>query len=611
MSTIHFQTTNMTTIDPRFQDLYWKTPEHLQNQTVVAVIAKVNRLDLWSRLPNILTCAVIPDRNLHIITARVLLSNVLPIKNQTFVISLKIAYAVRPLLRNTLPDIGLLSSINVTPANHVFNQGGAGVVVGVVDYGGDFAHANFRSLQGRTRLLSLWNQGGVPNQMSPFGYGRDYSQADINTALNTNNPYGYLGYSPGSASHGTHVMDIAAGSGAAPGVAPKTDLVFVELATQSPRTVQGVVTTDFGDSVRVIEAVRYIFAKAGNRPCVVNLSLGTNGGPHDGTNPVEQALDAMVRERPNRAVVIAAGNSYQDRMHQLGQVVLNQNTDIEWNFSSRDRTPNEIEIWYSGQDEFTLQILDSDNQLVATMNLGENGYLYKNERGQRKLVGYVSHRKKDPNNGDNVIHIFQHAPSQWKGPTYHSDFPWTIRLFGKKIQREGKFQAWIERDDHGRSNFGRSQGDFTLGSLSTGHESIVVGSYNARVDGRPISSFSSAGPTRDLREKPEVSAPGSDIFAADSGTFDRTTKMSGTSMAAPVVTGLIARILGFAKARNVNLTIDQIRAILIDSSRKLDETGSWDQRYGFGLVHIQALNHVARRAVEVHAARNENQCAIA
>ena len=84
-------------------------------------------------------------------------------------------------------------------------------------------------------------------------------------------------------------MDIAAGNGRGsgfPGVAPGADLIFVELSSR----IDDPATESFGNSKRLLEAVDYIFRKATalGRPAVVNLSLGTFGGPHDGTTPVEE-----------------------------------------------------------------------------------------------------------------------------------------------------------------------------------------------------------------------------------------------------------------------------------------------------------------------------------
>ena len=69
-------------------------------------------------------------------------------------------------------------------------------------------------------MLALWDQNApVPQPDSPFGYGRRYGTAQIDAALQQADPYAALSYDPGSdGSHGTHVMDIAAGTAAATGV---------------------------------------------------------------------------------------------------------------------------------------------------------------------------------------------------------------------------------------------------------------------------------------------------------------------------------------------------------------------------------------------------------
>ena len=58
-----------------------------------------------------------------------------------------------------------------------------------------------------------------------------------------------------------------------------------------------------------------------------------------------------------------------------------------------------------------------------------------------------------------------------------------------------------------------------------------------------ISTFSSKGPGIDGRVKPDISAPGQDILSAYSSADHVVTMMSGTSMAAPHVTGMIALML--------------------------------------------------------------------
>ena len=101
-----------------------------------------------------------------------------------------------------------------------------------------------------------------------------------------------------------------------------------------------------------------------------------------------------------------------------------------------------------------------------------------------------------------------------------------------------------------------------------GRLSVAVGSYDAHKPQRPISFFSSAGPTRDGRQKPEISAPGHGVFAAHSRTFTGVVPKNGTSMAAPAVAGIVALVLGEARERGLDLSAAEVRDIVAASARR-------------------------------------------
>src|SRR5262249_42825509 len=88
-----------------------------------------------------------------------------------------------------------------------------------------------------------------------------------------------------------------------PGIAPKADIVFV-------RVTRGV--SDGIENDDLVTAVNFMFdrATAENRPMVVNMSLGSDFGPHHGTFLLEKAIAAQVGpDHPGHIVVAAAGNS--------------------------------------------------------------------------------------------------------------------------------------------------------------------------------------------------------------------------------------------------------------------------------------------------------------
>lgn len=549
------------------------------NGDEVAVVARVTSPEAWEALPDIVPGCTLgqTEDGSWIVTGRTPIKRLETVHGSTDVLSLKASQTVRPNLAATVAEMGIAPAS--LPAGTAPN-GGEGVVVGIVDFGCDFAHRNVLKANGRTRIEALWNQAGAATTTSPFGYGRLFTAAQIDAALNTANPYATLGYGPAPdtpqrvGAHGTHVMDIAAGNGRGSGqagVAPKATIVFVEAATadiawQGP----GTVNQAFGDSVQLLEAVRFVFDRAANRPCVVNLSLGTNGGPHDGTSLVEQGLDALVNEKANRAVVIAASNSQEDGIHTAGRVGATGNHNIVW-----DQSPGgggEVELWYPGARRLQVSLIAPDGTVFGPVAPGAN--LPIGQNGDISI--FISNRLDDPNNHDNVIGI-------WVAGGL-GDGNWTIRLRsvgGGAVD----YHAWVERDDNAQSSFATPVPTHTLGSISTGRQTIAVGSYDAHKVGLPLSSFSSSGPTREGRQKPELSAPGHAVIAARSRTVTGVVRKSGTSMAAPAVTGLVALIFAEARRKGQTLTIAELRQRLIDHAAKnppAGGAGSWDPRYGFG-----------------------------
>lgn len=574
--------TKLTPMDPKLQQAVLmhrsgirKSPTSSTSENELAVIASVTDATAWNditevRNPILITAAT--GNEPAIVTGRIPIKRIEFIRNLPFVKSLKAARKLTEAVHITVPDIGADKYAPLAK-----QTGGKGVMVGIIDFGCDFAHQNFIDKNGKTRLVKFWDQTAATNGNS-VPYGRLHLPADINKAIKSSKPYETLGHSLFTGAHGTHVMDIAAGNGkgsGAPGVAPAADLLFVQLSTSNiPWDGPDVVGKNFGDSVNLVEAIRYIFDEAGNKPCVINISLGTNGGPHDGSTLVEKAIDGMLQEKPNRAVVIAASNSHEDGIHAAGEVPAYGTHQLSWIVDGNDFTENEIEIWYNGSDELSVEVIDPTGQSLGTVEPDETGQV-KDTNGKVQLV--ISNRLDDPNNHDNVIGIWLKERNTGN---------WTIRLINNG-SKAVKFHGWIERDDAGPSVFGGTPNNtHTLGSISCGHKSITVASYDATKNGFPISWFSSEGPTRDGRNKPEIAAPGSNILAANSTTKKERILMSGTSMAAPAVTGCIALLYGAAAAAGKSLSIDQLRDIITKKGRLAPPDAVWDPRFGYGRIFI-------------------------
>ena len=481
----------------------------------------------------------------------------------------------------------------------VLGPDGTGVVVAAVDWGADVDAAVFRRPDGSTRFLALWDQrdqapGARPE---PYGYGTVHRREDINRALQDPRPYERLGYHPaiadprGQGTHGTRTLDIAAGngrSGGPVGIAPQADLLFVHLAD---RNTGGL--ANFGDSVRLLEAVDFISRTAGSQPCVINISAGRVCGPKDGTTLVERALDELLASTPGRFVVNSAGNYYRWRTHASGSIGPGETRTLTLVSDPVDVTVNELEIWYDGADEFAVRVEPPGYSPGPPVRLGDRADVTAG--GQ--VVGRVYHRKHDPNNGDNHIVAYL-DPAGCPGT-------WTVTLEGHQVSN-GRYDAWIERDDSCRgcqARFapGTSSTSITIGSIASSHLPLVVGAADGHDPDRPPAPFSSAGPCRDGRDKPDLAAPGVQILAARSAPASAQhnpgllVRGDGTSFATPHVAGALALCLEVAGSR---LSAAEIRALVLGSCDPATGADLPD-RLGHGYLNISRL--VGRVQQAVHA----------
>ena len=104
----------------------------------------------------------------------------------------------------------------------------------------------------------------------------------------------------------------------------------------------------------------------------------------------------------------------------------------------------------------------------------------------------------------------------------------------------------------------------TIGSPAAAAKAVTVCSIaDVGERGFFVSSFSSRGPTRDGRLKPDVCAPGENITSVRAGSGSGYTTMSGTSMATPFVSGVVALMLDASPA----LTPAVVRSKLMSTAQ--------------------------------------------
>ncbi|WP_340690919.1 S8 family serine peptidase [Hydrogenobacter thermophilus] len=392
---------------------------------------------------------------------------------------------------------------------------GRGVMVGIIDSGINFCHPAFRNPDGTTRVLFYKDHTGI-----------EFNEAQINDRINIGN----CNYD--NEGHGTAVAGIAGGYWSASRYnSVAKDVKFIVYKTN-------LYDTD------VMAGLDYIKSKAQSlgMPVVVNLSLGGHSGPHDGTGLLDRYIDQL--SGPGFIVVVSAGNEGSDRIHarltsDMGNIHMSVSSSVA------------IDGWYTRGASYRVRVCDETgiNCIGA-----EPGNLSQGQVSTTSCYVYIDNRTlSSPLNGDGEIYAEVSCLSQTN---------LILRL--TRLSGGGTVDLWMSGDGEftdGQVSDGFGGFSYTVSSPGTARSVITVGAIGAsyisqsRFDnyGR-IAFFSSRGPTRDGRIKPDVVAEGFFQCTANpnfSGSTDPNLcgppgsgayymAIGGTSFSAPVVTSLVA-----------------------------------------------------------------------
>jgi subtilisin family serine protease len=464
-----------------------------------------------------------------------------------------------------------------------FSLDGRNVVVGIVDTGIDGSHAAFAG-----RIHSVWDQTVRGGGVAEGAYGRELTGSQVSSATDENG-------------HGTHVAGIAAGKHSRyEGVASGARIVFVKSKLLNTQIADG---------------IRYIFrvAKDLGLPAVVNLSLGGHGDAHDGTDGLSQIIDQ--ESGPGRIVVCAAGNEGDDDIHAMVRIGAGEETTIGFRIPSlRDGSGQEVipiatlNGWYDGNSQIQIAVEAPNGEHTPWQGEIAGGLPSRSYDFANAVVSMVTPAA-NPDNGDHQILVDLVNPTNSGGPQPAGT--WRLHLKGDPVS-DTTIHLWAIDGDGGNAVSFRGSAvvdGYKVGSPGCATAAITVASYTCRdkwtdARGSPqtvrfasgtISSFSSEGPRRDGKPKPDIAAPGAMICSAASGqgSFDPPTMVgggyrmeAGTSMASPFVAGIVALLL----QRNRDADPAALRALLqAAGSVPSQPAGTYDAKWGFGAILAPAL----------------------
>ncbi len=441
---------------------------------------------------------------------------------------------------------------------------GSGVIVGVIDSGINFCHSAFLDANGNTRVKffgftmtqevasKLVNNNvcsspepqiccqELKGAFDPNTQVCEFDSTEINNKIQNNDCNWDI------QGHGTHVTGIAAGSDSnslfGTGIAPGADLVVC-------------ITTNDTETIKCLEWIK-AKSQALNQPTVVNMSLGTHQDPHDGTGLLDRKVDEL--SGSGFIVVVAQSNEGNKPIHayttktfdiiSIQVPELKQNNQILGYFA-------EIYGWYENPSKWEIALCEPETNNCVKAKSGED--ITNQQIGNTGCSASIfMSMENDPLNGDGRFKIkISCDSSQYLDLKLTQICGDVARVDMWDLSETGIFKSGFDTDTYGGYKF-------TVASPGTAKRAITVGAINSRPDNvldqnsgsdtflnlGKIANFSSRGPTRDGRIKPNVVAGGAYVMSANAN-FDPTNPgtsyvpNAGTSMATPVVTGLVALYL--------------------------------------------------------------------
>jgi len=494
----------------------------------------------------------------------------------------------------------MLSSKSMVEAVQTWNAGydGEGMVVGIIDTGIDPDHKDM-TLSKDTKykitadkISEFANTKKIPGKYFTTKVPYGYNYADKNNEI--------LDLGPDASMHGMHVAGTVGANGdesgnGIKGVAPEAQLLALKVFGND----QAMPST-FGDIyIKAIDDGIILGAD------VLNMSLGSTAGFVDSTSLEQKAIDRAVDN--GVLMSISAGNSAQIGNGYNNPLATNPDIGLVGSpgLSTNSMSVASIENDKVTLDEMTIKI-GSETLPIA----------YKTQSSPLPLTVFGKNKELD------VVYVGDGSPAQYTGKDVKGKVVFAVRSAANP--NYGEIQAQAEKAGaagviirgtaaHGDYvSMALNNPTIPLVSLSVADGTTLetkikaaggvgkvsfTGDMTTVVNGSAgqMSSFSSWGVTPSLEIKPELTAPGGQIYSTLND--DKYGVMSGTSMAAPHASGGSALVLQKVQELFPNLTgaekVKRAKIMLMNTAKIVTDKANNNLAYsprlqGAGLMQLNS-----------------------
>lgn len=460
------------------------------------------------------------------------------------------------------------------------NLTGRNTILGFIDTGIDYTQDIFRYEDGTSKIKYIWDQSIPGNAPDGYYLGTEYSEEQINQALQAENPYDIVPHRD-TVGHGTFLASVAAGrrSDNFIGAAPDAEIIAVKLQKAKPYFYEQFFVPDQQENVYtssdLMQGIQYIKDKAARmgRPVSLCIALGTNLGGHDGFGMLEEYLTA-VSNNTGVAVSCAAGNESQAGHHAEGKlsgVGDAQRVELLVNNEQEDIL---LHLWNGATDRMSVSFTSPTGEQVPSFPV-RSGSSYTSRLILEQASITVQYFLPVRGSGDQMtsIRILNPTPGLW-----------TLTINGE-IVLDGTYHLWLPMTgflDPG-TVFLTPSPNTTIVTPATAVGVTACGAYDSRSNALYIDS--SWGKTRRPTIAPHFVAPGVRVggyFPTGYG------QMSGTSASAAITAGACALLQqwGIVDGNEPALTSIRIRTLLLRGCERDPAMVYPNAQWGYGKLDV-------------------------
>ncbi|PGM55883.1 S8 family serine peptidase [Bacillus sp. AFS053548] len=478
---------------------------------------------------------------------------------------------------------------------------GEGLLVAVVDTGVDYTHKDM-TITEKGKAKEKWNQENIKSKLAETSVGEVWYSDKVPTGYDwADHDTDVIPHGSGN-EHGMHVSGTIGANGddandGVEGIAPGVQLLAEKVFSD---TANGAYEDD------IIAGIEHAVTMGAD---VINMSLGTDSGF---VSEVDDPIQKVIREATEQGtlVVVAGGNSAYSTQNNLLQSSLKPYAE----------NPDIGTVGEPGVSPFALSVASYENSSIHMNTLKEENGLQLPYQDQSQYNFNLS----------KVLSPLESYELVYVGEGKTADFKNLPDLTGKivvakpneryatysYIQSEAKKKNakavilvpadndidyplvyWSPYFNVEAATTSKAIGNALISKLKSGYVVKMKPSKGVYVDNpdkNTMSYFSSYGAPHTLDFKPEISAPGGNIYSTVPGNGYEV--MSGTSMASPHVAGgsaLVLQSLYEKGLKHSESTALKAKIALMNTSKLIQDPSSNNEVpyspriQGSGLMQIQ------------------------